>query len=68
MLQILHESAKEKAALLALETGLSCQAGESLRGYLHRMDRQLGEGAVMAAVRGLLARLQSERGGQDQLM
>lgn len=68
LLAILHESAAQKADLLAVEMRVARRETEGLRAFLRRMDRQLGEASVLCAAHALLARLQSERGGSDRVV
>lgn len=68
LLAILHESAREKADLVAKEFAITCLAKESLPAFLRRLDHQFGQGAVMARVHALLTRLAHARGGHDPLL
>ncbi len=68
LLDILHESAREKADLLAEEFGIARLARESLPAFLRRLDHQMGQAAVMARVHALLTGLAHERGGSDKLV
>lgn len=68
LLAILHDSASEKADLLAEEFGMARLAQESLPAFLRRLDHQLGQAALLAGVQALLARLGQERGGRDPLL
>lgn len=67
MLQVLHESAAEKAELLAGELVIARRGAEGLRAFLHRLDNELGPEAVRIGAQSLIKRLRAERGGGDRV-
>lgn len=67
VLQALHESAAEKAELLARELVIARRGAEGLRAFLHRLDHELGPEAVRIGAQSLMKRLCAERGGSDRV-